>query len=662
MTFLQPFLLWGLPLAGLPILIHLLNLRRHRRVDWGAMQFLLQATRQRKGHTRLRHLLILLARMVAVAAIVFVISRPLVGRWFGLFGGRPETVIVVLDRSASMAAQDMQTGQSKRSMAIQQITTAIRRAGVPRNLVLIENCSKSPQTLASPEAMRELPEAGATDAPANLPQMLQSALDYVVANRSGRTDIWVCSDLQAADWQLEGGQWSGLRSGFKELKQPVRFHLLTYPEQDHNNLSVRVLKLRRRRSDDSDQLVIDVHVRRARADKPVTVPLGIVVDGARSVVDLEITGEVFELNDHVLPLDRQRASGWGKVELPNDANPRDNVYFFTYGDSIQRRTVVVSDEPGSIWPLRLAAAPPQAERVADVQVVARSEVASRDLTDIALLVWQAPLPDGALRERLEQFVRGGGQILFLPGPGDDAESFLDHRWGPWERLAADPPQAVDRWRDDAGLLEHTDAGQPLPVTRLAVQDYRQIEGNGQVLARLHSGHPLMVQVPTDRGGVHWLATLPQDPYSNLAREGVVLFAAIQRALAAGAERLMAQQFGEIDLTAVGAAATGWDRVDGWPEGSLSTEQAHVAGVYRAGERLLVRNRPPEEDTTGLVTREQLAQSFAGLNYHLVEDTIGGRRSLVAEIWRGFAVLLLVALIVEGALCLPDVRPRKWVPA
>ena len=34
MTFLAPWLLWGLPVAFLPIVVHLLNLRRHRRVDW----------------------------------------------------------------------------------------------------------------------------------------------------------------------------------------------------------------------------------------------------------------------------------------------------------------------------------------------------------------------------------------------------------------------------------------------------------------------------------------------------------------------------------------------------------------------------------------------------------------------------------------------------
>ncbi len=206
MTFLEPLLLWGLPLATLPIIIHLLNLRRHRKVEWGAMMFLLQATRQRRGHTRVRHLLILLTRVLAIAALIFLVSRPMAGRWFGLLGGRPETVIVVLDRSASMSQQDLQTGQSKRSQVVDQIAEAVERAGAPRQLVLIESSGRPPHVVASPAALREIPETGATDGAANLPAMLQQALDYIVANKSGRTDIWVCSDLQAADWMPEAGQ------------------------------------------------------------------------------------------------------------------------------------------------------------------------------------------------------------------------------------------------------------------------------------------------------------------------------------------------------------------------------------------------------------------------------------------------------------------------
>jgi hypothetical protein len=660
MTFLEPLLLWGLPLAALPIIIHLLNLRRHRKVEWGAMMFLLQATRQRRGHTRLRHWLILLTRVLAVAALIFVISRPMAGRWFGLLGGRPETVIVVLDRSASMAQEDLQTGRSKRSAAVDQIVTAIQRAGAPRQLVLIESSGRAPHVIDSAAALRDLPETAATDHAANLPAMLQQTLDYIVANKASRTDIWVCSDLQSTDWMTDGGQWSAVRSGFLELKQPVRFHLLTYPQRPAQNRSVRILKLRRQRGSDNDQLLLDIQVRREHAGPAETVPLDIVLDGARSVIEVPLEGEAVRLSDHVVPLDRQRTAGWGKVELPSDGHPRDNVFYFTYGDSVLHRAVVVSDEPGSAWPLRLAAAPTHGAGLSEAVVISSNDLDSLRWKQTSLVLWQVAPPTGQRKQQLTEFVAAGGTVVFFPPPEEAPEPFLGLAWGGWEKLPQSDAQAVDQWRDDSGLLAHADAGDPLPVNRIEVQDYRQIVGNGQVLARLRGMHPLLVRWPTDRGGVYFCATLPQAPYSNLASEGIVLFVMVQRAMLEGTQRLVAAQFGEIGGDTPAAPDGLGQRIEGWPEGSLSTEQPHVAGVYQADDRLIARNRPASEDSTGNVSSDRLDELLAGLNYRVVQDTLQGGRSLVAEIWRVFVGLLLMALIAEACLCLPDVRPKKLV--
>ena len=680
MTFLQPWLLLALPLALTPIIVHLMNLRRHRKVEWGAMQFLLQATRQRRGHTRLRHLLILLLRVLAVVALVFVISRPMTGRWFHWFAARPETVIVVLDRSPSMAQQDVQTGVSKRSRALSQLTDAIRQVGGPRNLVLIENSGRPPQLLASVDELTKAASTVAVDAAADIPAMLQQALEYLVANQSGRTDVWVCSDLQHSDWRPASPMWNMLRSEFASQSRAVRFHLLTYASPAPQNLSVRVANLRRERAaGQADQLRMDIQLRRdasaaePRSDRSVRV--AVIVDGARSVVEIPLAADSGELLNHSVPLDRQRTSGWGRIELDADANPRDNAFFFVYGDYLTPRTVVVSDEPTAAWPLKLAAAPERAMRQQrTARVLAPDEVDSIDWRDFSLCLWQSALPVGESEGRLEEFVDDGGQVIFFPPtPATFATApdrvVFQHRWAGWSELSSkptSPAQSVDQWRDDSGLWAHSDAGEPLPVTRLSVSRYCQLVGPGQVQARLNSGDPLLVSVPKQRGGVHFITTLPQEAYSNLAREGVVLLVAIQRALAAGAERVLAAQVGEIHPVGARAAVASqvgrWQQRTGWPEGKLSTEKSLVAGVYQDGERFFARNRPPSEDIRRVLEPAQLDDMFAGVNYRTVEDSLESGRSLVSEIWRVFGALMLLALIAEAVLCLPDVRSKLWVPA
>ncbi len=91
-TFVHPLLLWGLPLVALPVLIHLINILRHRRVEWAAMEFLLVS--QKKHHTwvLLKQLFLLLLRMMAIAAIVLLVAQPLLRPEWARFWPGPRLI------------------------------------------------------------------------------------------------------------------------------------------------------------------------------------------------------------------------------------------------------------------------------------------------------------------------------------------------------------------------------------------------------------------------------------------------------------------------------------------------------------------------------------------------------------------------------------------
>ena len=123
MTFLQPLLLWGLPLLLLPVIIHLLNRLRHRSHPWAAMRFLVAATRSSVSNTRLRQLLILLCRMAMVAALCLFLARPLAGGWMGwAVSAAPDAIVILLDRSASMEIKT--GGESRREQGIRLLAGA----------------------------------------------------------------------------------------------------------------------------------------------------------------------------------------------------------------------------------------------------------------------------------------------------------------------------------------------------------------------------------------------------------------------------------------------------------------------------------------------------------------------------------------------------------
>jgi hypothetical protein len=78
MSFMYPLLLLGALGVGLPILAHLLNKHDYKQTPWAAMQFLSRAVRVRSRQIRLRDLLLLFLRCLAVLLLVLAFSKPVV--------------------------------------------------------------------------------------------------------------------------------------------------------------------------------------------------------------------------------------------------------------------------------------------------------------------------------------------------------------------------------------------------------------------------------------------------------------------------------------------------------------------------------------------------------------------------------------------------------
>src|SRR5688572_33148809 len=97
----------GLAAIALPILIHLLNKRKFKIVDWAAMEFLLDADKKNRRRVRLENLILLLLRCLAVLLIAFLLARPFLPTSVtaGLINAAPFERIVLLVDSLSMPAR-----------------------------------------------------------------------------------------------------------------------------------------------------------------------------------------------------------------------------------------------------------------------------------------------------------------------------------------------------------------------------------------------------------------------------------------------------------------------------------------------------------------------------------------------------------------------------
>lgn len=104
-TFLFPALaFFGAALILLPPLIHLINMLRHKRVKWAAMDFLLKSHKRNRNYIWLKQLLLLLARMAAILLVVLMLAGVgCTNRLMAFLAGVPTHHYLVVDDSYSMA-------------------------------------------------------------------------------------------------------------------------------------------------------------------------------------------------------------------------------------------------------------------------------------------------------------------------------------------------------------------------------------------------------------------------------------------------------------------------------------------------------------------------------------------------------------------------------
>ena len=86
--------------ASIPIIIHLLNKQRYKRVTWGAMHWLWASFRKSRRRLQVEQLILLIVRTLIILLLALALARPILQRAAGFFSGRPATHRVIgLDTS-----------------------------------------------------------------------------------------------------------------------------------------------------------------------------------------------------------------------------------------------------------------------------------------------------------------------------------------------------------------------------------------------------------------------------------------------------------------------------------------------------------------------------------------------------------------------------------
>ena len=251
----ESFLWWGLPLVGVPVLIHLINLMRHRRVKWAAMEFLLQSQKRHQKSVLFRQLLLLLLRMITVAAVVLMVAQPLVTNQLGAWFGDSRTHhVILLDDSFSMSDHWADTSAFEQAkQVVARLCAQASHQDTPQIVTLLRFSrarrlarGTEPDLLQEPvdaDFQARLEKVLGPLAPSETAAEPQEALEAVerLPPKSPDEDrvVYLVSDFRAKEWQ----EPVALRKALVGLNESgAQIHLINCVDAAHQNLAIAALR------------------------------------------------------------------------------------------------------------------------------------------------------------------------------------------------------------------------------------------------------------------------------------------------------------------------------------------------------------------------------------------------------------------------------------
>ena len=481
LTFLNPMLLWAVPLAAVPIAIHLLNRRRFRVVRWAAMEQLLKALERNRKRLRMEQWLVLLLRTLAALFLALLVARPQFG------GGIVSQVahhVVVLDDTASMRQRSGSVALFDKAQ--DQVRALAQKLASSRggDLLSIVRTSRSSEPDLFAQRIGQdlerrvgqiLAEQRCGDGAADLGAALLATRTRARANKeASRVDYYVIGDMRSRDWLADDGK--PMPSMLQFLAQlnadEEHVHSMGIGSRDADNLAITGVRCVDRMAIAGVPVELAVDVHNFGLDATQALELSIEMDGKSRVTrplpplapgeraSIPIVHTFFQGGDHRIEasfaaVDHYLVDDRRTLALPVqtasrvllvDGEPDDGSE-----DGGETMFLQAALDPGGDQPSGIA-----------VEVVAESALGEVDLAPFDM-VWlcNVPAPNRAVVDKLEKFVTSGGGLAIFLGSQVDPARYSEALWNGGKGLLPLPLGDIAGDPDRRERLALVDKNHPL---------------------------------------------------------------------------------------------------------------------------------------------------------------------------------------------------------
>ncbi len=443
LTFLTAsFAIAGAIGASIPLILHLLNRERARRLIFSTVRFIQMSHQTNVRRHKLKRLLLLLMRILMLALLGLAFARPFFADAPVITqktGGKRNAVII-LDTSYSMQYEGVFENAKKEAVEILDGLDASDAAC----LILSSDNARVVAPLGSEfsHIRTALNNAETSDEHTDYLDAMQTADEVLQSIPIGQKQVYLIGDMQKRGWEnfIETDK----------LSPNVQIYFVDVRAEKPQNyavteISVPPVVLKEQKA---SQLVARVH---NFGDEPVeNLQVRLFIDG-NAIDSVELDIEPDDLADAVFKVEFQdEATHTGWVELPEDALGVDNKRYFTlqslqsikvHAVREQQRTRSRYQTVETFFMKKALASGSDAVQIDFTESVSVPNASTLESVDVLILADVAELSSGEA-ERVKAYVAAGGGLIVTVGDNIDADVYKQRLSGETGLMPCDFVQAV----------------------------------------------------------------------------------------------------------------------------------------------------------------------------------------------------------------------------
>lgn len=422
MTFLNPAVLFGLLAASIPILIHLLNLRKLKRVEFSSLIFLKELQKNKIRKIKVKQWLLLVIRTLILILLVMAFARPALKgiSLGGVTSSAKTSAVIILDDTFSMSVirgEGSLFNQAKRNA--EEIISQLHE-GDDAAVIWVSGKGSGDNLILSKDlnfAVEGIKKSEISSVSGDLHRAVVRASELLGTSNNYNKELYIISDFQKQRLSEE----KTLPDLGSVLNEKVRVYVIQPEPEVPLNASVETIKIVSGLFEKGKPVEVEGIIKNHSAQPMDNLTASLFINGERASqksISLESGASEKIVFEGLI-----KRNGYQDIfiEIDDDMILEDNRRYESVNLPEKISTLIISDEPSSSYFIKLAMTVANPGNILGIDELTSERAASADFRKYNNVIVVGISRFNAAAE-LARYISGGGNLIFFPGRNDTPES------------------------------------------------------------------------------------------------------------------------------------------------------------------------------------------------------------------------------------------------